>query len=356
MKPRIAVLAFFVLLSLFFTARWLSKEDPRSNISNFRINEVRAVPGETDQAKSEAKEEVVNVLSPKVIDRVEKFVFFVGYARSGSSIIGTLMDAHPHVVISNEFNIFGLFSDLNNVPGNFWKENLFNLIYNRSKEDAHGNRNSSDKGYQLKVDGLWQGGFKEWIEVLGDKCGERTLQEYSLNKHKFIENYAKLKWDVSIPIRIIRTLRNPFDIIATNLVVMNKNLTDFRKLKQTFSSGAKETKGVQKIYSPHHLKSRIDMFFKRSDQLQEIVSIFGENVLDVHNCDLVNQPRATLSRIFEFLEVDTAEEYLDVCANKVFKSESRSRNMVVWTPQQIHLVETRMMKYEMLRRYNLTSD
>ena len=350
-NPKIAFLAFFVLLSLFFTTTWLSKEDPRSNII---INEVRGVPGtrvETDTGK-----EVANLL-PEVIDRVKKFIFFVGYARSGSSIIGTLMDAHPHVVISNEFNIFGHFPGLNDIQGSSWKDNLFNLIYNKSKEDAHGSRDSSDKGYKLKVDGLWQGRFDEWIEVLGDKCGEKTLHEYSLDQHNFIKNYEKLKQDIAIPIRIIRTMRNPFDVISTNLAVIVKNLTEFRNLKQAFTSGAKEAKGMQKINSPLHLKSRIDMFFRRSDQVQKIVTIFGrENVLDVHNSDLVGQPRATLARIFEFLEVATTAEYLDVCANKVFKSESKSRNMVAWTPQQIRLVETKMKEYEMLRRYSFTSD
>ena len=80
-----------------------------------------------------------------------------------------------------------------------------------------------------------------------------------------------------------------------------------------------------------------------------------ENVLDVHNCDLVDDPRGTMSRIFDFLEVDTTEHYLDVCAEKVFKSESRSRNVVAWTPEQIEMVERRMKEYEMMNRYNFTS-
>ena len=81
-----------------------------------------------------------------------------------------------------------------------------------------------------------------------------------------------------------------------------------------------------------------------------------ENVLDVHNCDMVDDPRGTMSRIFDYLDVDTTEHYLDVCAEKVFKSESRSRNMVVWTPEQIEMVERRMKWYEMLNRYSFTSE
>ena len=82
----------------------------------------------------------------------------------------------------------------------------------------------------------------------------------------------------------------------------------------------------------------------------KLIEIFGrENVLDVHNCDLVADPRGSLSKIFEFL----GER---VCAEKVFKSVARSRNMVVWTPAQIEEVEARMKGYEVLDRYSFVSD
>ena len=41
-------------------------------------------------------------LSQQDADGVEKFVFFVGYARSGSSIVGSMVDAHPNMIIANE--------------------------------------------------------------------------------------------------------------------------------------------------------------------------------------------------------------------------------------------------------------
>ena len=35
-----------------------------------------------------------------VINRVKIYVFFVGVARSGHSIVGAILDSHPHIVIS----------------------------------------------------------------------------------------------------------------------------------------------------------------------------------------------------------------------------------------------------------------
>lgn len=60
--------------------------------------------------------------------------------------------------------------------------------------------------------------------------------------------------------------------------------------------------------------------------VEEMIELLGsENVMEVHNCELVDKPRKTLSRIFHFLEVDTSEQVLEVCAAKVFRSVSMSR-------------------------------
>lgn len=80
-----------------------------------------------------------------------------------------------------------------------------------------------------------------------------------------------------------------------------------------------------------------------------------ESVLQVHNCDLMRDPRGTISRIFKFLEVDPTEHYLDSCEKKVFDSGSRSRNLVAWTPEQIEMIEARMKSYKALSRYSFDS-
>src|SRR6056297_1246638 len=39
---------------------------------------------------------------------VEAFVQFVGFPRSGHSLIGSVLDAHPHAIISHELDTMGL--------------------------------------------------------------------------------------------------------------------------------------------------------------------------------------------------------------------------------------------------------
>ena len=294
-------------------------------------------------------------LPPKGIHRIHKFVVFMGDVRSGSSIIGTLLDAHPHVIVSDEYRLFNQFWELNHAPDNKWKENLFDMIYTRSKRDVTetGSRSSTGKGYQLKVNGEWQGAFDRWVEVIGDKSAGITIKSYLVDKEEFLRNYQKLKEKVSVPVLVINTLRNPFDIISTNMAILGWGYTKFRNLKKIFQEG----KHIKKLNHSDILQEIINGYFVKLAPVQELTSIFGrENVLDVHNCDLVSNPRGTMSRIVDFLEVDATELYLDTCAEKIFKSESRTRNVVFWTPEQIVIVEKRMKEYEFLNRYNFTSE
>ena len=45
-------------------------------------------------------------LPKSVINHVNHFLFFVRYARSGHSIIASMLDAHPNVVIAHEYALF----------------------------------------------------------------------------------------------------------------------------------------------------------------------------------------------------------------------------------------------------------
>ena len=171
---------------------------------------------------------------------------------------------------------------------------------------------------------------------------------YRSDKQKFKENFEKLKQNALIPLRIIHVLRNPFDIISTNAIyTRDKSLLKYLKETGNKTSDPK-------------LSAKISYMFNEFRTVTEIIDdIVGrENVLDIHNCDLVADPRGTLTKIFNFLEVimSTTEHYLDVCAAKVFKSVSRSRDLMEWPPELREMVETKMKEYEMLSRYSFTSD
>ena len=75
-----------------------------------------------------------------VIDGVKKFVFFVGHPRSGHSIVGSFMDAHPNMVIAHEFMLFRQLLSTKQIPGRstipYSKADLFNALYSYSAYDS----------------------------------------------------------------------------------------------------------------------------------------------------------------------------------------------------------------------------
>ena len=80
-----------------------SKLLPPSNDSEERRLDHLAVGAKPDIISNDYNG--MHALPQSVIDGVKTFVFFIGYARSGSSIVASFMDAHPHAVVSHEVGV-----------------------------------------------------------------------------------------------------------------------------------------------------------------------------------------------------------------------------------------------------------
>lgn len=117
--------------------------------------------------------------------------------------------------------------------------------------------------------------------------------------------------------------------------------------------------GIEKMTMPSKVVQKaIDLQFAEFESVVEVIEkVLGqENVFEVHNCDLVADPRETILKLFNFLGIDITEHYLDACAGKIFKSLSQSRDGIVWTQDQIEMIEDKMKKLPMLSRYSFTSE
>ena len=127
-------------------------------------------------------------LPAEVVSNVKLFVLFVGYPSSGHSIIGSFLDAHPNVVMAQEFHVFRWISEANL---DFSKSQLFNELFKSSYNNERRSRNH--KGYNLTVEGSWQGRYRDRIDVIGDKKGGSNSKLYSDSPEHFIEQYKKLQ-------------------------------------------------------------------------------------------------------------------------------------------------------------------
>ena len=153
------------------------------------------------------------MLPLNVINRIEKFVFFIGYPRSGHSILGSFMDAHPHVAIAHEFMLFVKWKYFSNrqkesgVDNPFFQNRtfLFNTLYGRSYLDAakglrSDHHNAAKKNYTLEVDYPWQGKYDKYISVIGDKSGGMTTNVFLDAPKAFPRYLTELRKTVEIPV------------------------------------------------------------------------------------------------------------------------------------------------------------
>lgn len=90
---------------------------------------------------------------------------FIGYPRSGHTLVSSLLDAHPNAIVANEFDVIGKWQQWDTTNKN--KYFLFDQLYQNSKQEAEiGYRSASvPHRYNYSVPSQWQGTFNRRILV-----------------------------------------------------------------------------------------------------------------------------------------------------------------------------------------------
>ena len=271
------------------------------------------------------------------MDGIESFLFFVGWPRSCHSIVGSMLDAHPNIIVAHEFFLFEqLQEDMD-------KKTLFNKLYRTSYlsiQRGWRSGHKSSKGYTLDIDGSWQGRFTK-LTVIGDKSGGDAVKRYMDDAHLFKMIYSQLLAEVKLPFKVIQVTRNPFDMIATATLY-----------------GGSPVNGAKVPATPTHkfsnfkmLSSRTSFFLGLSTALTQMVSDLNLSPHQVYCEDLIADPIGTMSGICQYLEVDCSEDYLQMCADKTFKNASESRHLVEWDPQLLSSLKQDIKQFPFFDRY-----
>lgn len=84
---------------------------------------------------------------------------FIGYPRSGHTLVRSLLDAHPNVIIANELDVISKWQLWSTADKN--KYFLFNQLYLNSVKMA-----TVQHRYSYSVQGQWQGKYNNNILVI----------------------------------------------------------------------------------------------------------------------------------------------------------------------------------------------
>lgn len=248
-------------------------------------------------------------------DDIERYCMFIGYPRSGHTLVGSLLDAHPEVVISHELDA------LRYLRAGFSREQIFSMILHKDKVFTGKGREWT--GYDYAIEGLWQGRYRR-LKVIGDKKGGGSSRHLQA-KPDIIE---KLRKKMQLPIKLIHIVRHPLDNIATH--------------KRKYS--IKPT-----------LQEAVDDYFLRVEANAKLKT----EVSEVEWCELTHEefieaPERALTTLIEFLGVEPYENYIKAAADKVFNSPSKSRRKIEWPKEMVEQVAERSQKYDFLKSYKFT--
>jgi hypothetical protein len=244
-------------------------------------------------------------------DRVQKYCMFVGYPRSGHSLVGSLLDAHPNALIAHELDALGFLSR------GYGRNRLFYLIERNSLEFGRVGR--SWTGYQYDVEGQWQGSFDKDLLVIGDKKGgmsSRRLQDDP-------ELISRLREVIQIPVNFIHVVRNPFDNIST---IANRNKTTLEEAADFYFSLCETNQ---------RMKEETEAAFFLEFKLEE----------------LIENPRSIISQMCQFMGIEPNSDYLTACEAVLFERPKKTRDSMNWSTRLVDKVMEQISRYDFLTGY-----
>ncbi|KXJ14126.1 uncharacterized protein LOC110239285 [Exaiptasia diaphana] len=278
--------------------------------------------------------------SKKEYDQVKSFVLFIGYPRSGHTLVSTLIEAHPNAIIANEFDLIGKWQNWK--PQNQNKYFLFDQFHKNSHMEAQrGYRTKSGNAlFSFYVSGQFQGKVQGKLKIIGAKKGGRTTK--LMTKKKRMKTIETIMATVNVPFKFLHVVRNPYDNIATMLLRTKKMRLN---MKPDFKLNDSET-----------LDSEILKYFNLASRNQYLAKKYAKSLLEIQNTDLIRRPKEMLKKMCKFLGLTCSQKYLDDCVKIIFKKPSHTRNNVVWTVEQKRRIKQAMKRYSFLKRFSFDSD
>ena len=107
-----------------------------------------------------------SILDSVVWNSVEYMLFFMGHGRSGTTLLASLLDAHPNIIVAREYNVAGKWPVLprDQQTRDYLYQALFSNSFEKARRDL-GRRDCPNIEHRMLVPNQWQGKFGKRIKV-----------------------------------------------------------------------------------------------------------------------------------------------------------------------------------------------
>ena len=266
---------------------------------------------------------VISAFYKTKLSGLQSFCWFMGYPRTGHTLIAAIVDAHPQCCIADEWDIlfhlnqgynrFMLYAGLANSSARFRK---------------HGNKRS---GHNYSVENMWQGRYSN-LQIIGDKSPGRTFKILEKNPDMLVQ----LSKTIDLPVKCLHILRNPFDAIASMIIrhARKFNIEDYEKI-------------------PY--QDLTERFFSKVETNNRIIDSGRFDIHAIYHEDFLEQPAFHLDKLLHFFNLESTPEYIAACCKIVHKTPDKTRYQVPWNKNEIDLISENIRKYDFLKRYTFES-
>lgn len=288
-------------------ARWVVKRGPTKVLfhsGGFRRLNERRLRSACDAAARR---------DPERFTEVKAFCLFIGHMKSGTSLLGSMLDAHPDAIVSDEADALRFTEDLG-----FSRGQLFHMLDRAATTEARRGRVTARRlgGYALAIEGGSQGRCDRPI-LVGDGRAGPTTRRLDADPGA-LGRFRALLGDVDL--RVVWVIRNPFGPIGASIARSGRSFDD----------------------AIEHYFTRCDALLRVRQQLE------GIDVATIRYEDVVVDPRARVGDLCAHLGLSVDDAYLDRCARLV---TPRADRLVEWKEPWISQVESRMAEYDFLAGY-----
>ena len=256
----------------------------------------------------------------KYLVNVRSVVFTIGFSKSGSSFTSYLLTAHPNIVMSNEANVIKRYLNQEIVT----RESFLCQMIKADMTRKH-------KKYSKYVLDEYGHCHYNRIEVIGDKSSSENTKSFSETS----SNLEEIQEMIGLPVLFIFNVRNPYDMTTSLLTTVP------RFCIKGWHENAQQ-----------HIEEVVSIIEELSEKNKSLLEqIPAHRVFISRHETLIDNPKAQLIKICDFLNVDKPDDYLSVCASVTYKSPNKCRDRIDWPEEFKRRVEKLTKNYEFFSGY-----
>lgn len=131
-----------------------------------------------------------------------------------------------------------------------------------------------------------------------------------------------------LPIKVVRCVRNPLDVIAT----------------RTWRNELE-------------LETNLERYFYLEEQAERIANVLNiSNAFHVYNEELIANPTEVIRNLLDYLGLDQLENHIEACRKLIYPSPNQSRSRVDWNQQLVDKINQRIGQLPHLHKYANSAD